>query len=112
MTVDTLLARFPEIPRSLADEPSLVELAEKCDALLAAAVKPAPCSTGHDAANHYYMKLVGPLAIHGIGLSTREKVVSQIRELLDRRDADPDGFAASLLPDDVAPAEARGPGCA
>jgi len=112
MTTDDLLARFPEIPSGLAGEPVLAELAAKCGALLSRAVKPAPCSTAYDEGNHYYMKLVAPLAIHGLGLSTREKVVAQMRELIGRHDADPAGFAASLLPPDVAPAEVRGPGCA
>jgi hypothetical protein len=54
---------------------------------------------------------VGPLAIHGYGLSTREKVLAQIQDLLDRQAANPDDFAAGLLPADIAAAETRGPGC-
>ena len=30
---------------------------------------------------------------------------------VEARDADPDGFAASLLPEDTVPEEVRGPGC-
>jgi hypothetical protein len=32
------------------------------------------------------------------GLATKEKVLQQLQELLDRHAADPEGFAASLLP--------------
>ncbi len=103
MTVAELLSRFPEIPADLRDEPALAELARHG--------QPSPCSTGHDAANHYYLKLIGPLAIYGYGLSSREKVRSQLQELIARRRADPAGFAASLLPQEVADAERKGPGC-
>ena len=112
MTVDELLARFPEIPRDLGSEPLLAELAEKCGSLLALATKPTPCATDQDAGNHYYLKLVGPLAIHGYGLSSRDKVLGQIRELLDRRDDDPEGFGASLLPEGVASGKGSGTSCA
>ncbi len=111
MTVAELLSRFPEIPADLRDEPALAELARECAELLAVARQPSPCSTGHDAANHYYLKLIGPLAIYGYGLSSREKVRSQLQELIARRRADPAGFAASLLPQEVADAERKGPGC-
>jgi hypothetical protein len=55
---------------------------------------------------------VGPLAIYGYGLSNRETVLAGIRELLDRRDADPDGFGASLVPRDAGADGANDPGCA
>ncbi len=111
MTVQELVQRFPEVPADLRDEPLLAELAEACDDLLRVARKPSACSTGHDAANHYYLALLGPLSIYGYGLSTRERVVGQLRELLDRRNADPSGFARSLLPAGVADSEVHGPGC-
>lgn len=112
MTVDELIARFPEIPSDLHRESLLARFAETFSSLLRVAAKPSPCSTHHDAANHYYLKLIGPLSIYGYGLSSREKVEAQIGELLDRHAADPDGFAASLLPEEIAPAEIKGPGCA
>ncbi len=111
MTMRELFARFPEIPADLRDSAVLQRFAEVFAPLLAVAVKPSPCSTEHEAGNHYYLKLVGPLSIYGYGLSTREKVESQLQELLDRHAADPAGFAATLLPDAVADREVRGPGC-
>lgn len=111
MTVQELVARFPEIPVGLRGEPLLEELADALDGLLRVARSPSPCATEHDAPNHYYLKLVGPMAIHGYGLSTREAVLAELQGLLDRRRADPDGFARTLLPDDTADREVRGPGC-
>jgi hypothetical protein len=111
MTVQELVAHFPKVPGALHEEPLLARFAEAFDGLLRVAREPSPCSTEHDAANHDYLKLVGPLAIHGYGLSTREKVLAQIQDLLDRQAANPDDFAAGLLPADMAAAETRGPGC-
>ncbi len=111
MSVQELMARFPAIPNGLHDEPLLARFAEAFADLLAVAQQPSPCSTSHSAENHYYLKLVGPLAIHGYGLSSREKVLGQIQGLLDRQATDAEGFAASLLPDDTSDAETKGPGC-
>ena len=111
MTVEELIQKFPEIPRNLHQEPILNRFADVFGELLQSASKPSPCSTQQDPANHYYLKLIGPLAIHGYGLSTRENVLKQLQELLDRHAADPQGFAASLVPDDSAAQETRGPGC-
>jgi hypothetical protein len=112
VTVPELLQRFPEIPRDLHREPALARLAAACSALLERARKPSACSTQHDAGNHFYLKLIGPLAIHGYGLSSKEKVLSQIEDLLARQARDPERFAASLLPEGVVEQEVRGPGCA
>jgi len=112
MTVHELVARFPEIPPDLRDEPLLAQFAETFDDLLRQAQDPSACSQQYSAANHYYLKLIGPLKIYMYGLSTREKVRQQLQELLERHAADPDGFAASLLPEDTAPQEVKGPGCA
>ena len=111
MTVHELAARFPEIPPDLLDEPTLVEFAEVFDGLLRTARRPSACSSAHDAANHYYLKLVGPLSIYRYGLATRERVLADLRALLETRATDPAGFAASLVPVDAAPREQRGPGC-
>ena len=111
MTIPELFARFPEIPPDLRDSAVLRRFADVFGPLLGVAAKPSPCSTSHDAANHYYLKLIGPLSIYGYGLSTREKVETQLQELLDGHAADPRGFAAKLLPEDVADHEVRGPGC-
>ena len=111
MTIPELFARFPEIPPDLQDSAVLERFAQVFGPLLGVASKPSPCSTEHDASNHYYLKLIGPLSIYGYGLSTRDKVESQLQELLDAYAADPEGFARKLLPDDVAESEVRGPGC-
>ena len=111
MTVQDLLHRFPEIPGDLHQEPLLEQLADRCGELLEVARRPSNCSPEHDAANHYYLKLIGPLSIHGFGLSTREKGREQIQQLLDQQAANPGGFPASLLPPDTADREVRGPGC-
>jgi len=111
MTIQELVARFPEIPADLRDDPTLERFAATFGELLRAARKPSPCATQHDAANHFYLKLIGPLSIYGYGLSTRDRVVGELRVLLERHAADPAGFAAGLLPADVAAGEVRGPGC-
>jgi hypothetical protein len=111
MTIDDLTARFPEIPADLHDEPALAEFAEAFGAQLAVAEKPSACSAEQSAGNHYYMKLVNPIAIYAMGLAKREMVLKQIGDLVAGHKADPAGFAASLLPEG-APAQAvRGPGC-
>ena len=110
MTVEDLVGIFPEIPRNLHQEPLLKRFADVFGELLQVARKPSPCSTQHDPANHYYLKLIGPLAIHGYGLSTREQVLDQLQDLLDRHAANPQGFASSLVPGDTASQEIRGPG--
>jgi hypothetical protein len=111
MTIDELRSRFPEIPASLADEPVLERFAHAFADLLRVARQPSPCSREHDAANHYYLALIGPLSIHGYGLSTREQVVGELTEMLERHERDPEAFVAGLVPDDAAPAERHGPGC-
>ena len=73
--------------------------ADALDPLLRVARCPSPCATDHDRANHYYLKLVGPLSIYGYGLATREATVAEIAALVERHAADPDGFARSLVPD-------------
>lgn len=112
MTAHELIARFPEVSADLAGEPVLARFAETFGDLLAVASKPSNCSTGHDAGNHYYLALIGPLSYYRYGLATRERVVQDLQALLDRHAADPDGFIASLLPADTAVAEVKGPDCA
>ncbi len=112
MTVNELIARFPEVSVDLADEPTLAEFADTFGDLLSVAYKPGNCSTGHDRGNHFYLALIGPLSYFRYGLATRERVVSDMRALLDRHAADGEGFAPSLLPDDAVAAEVKGPDCA
>jgi hypothetical protein len=112
MTVQELVARFPEIPPDLHGEPLLAQFAETFEELLQVAQKPSACSAHNmHAGHHYYLKLVGPMDIYRYGLSTREKVIRQVQDLLDRYQADPSGFAATLLPPDMAETEVKGPGC-
>lgn len=111
MIVDELCARFPEIPSDLRDEPILERFADAFGELLAVARKPGNCSTGHDPGNHFYLKLIGPITYYGYGLATRERVVADLAELLDRHAADPEGFAATLLPADTSAVETKGPNC-
>ena len=73
--------------------------------------RPGNCSTGHDPGNHFYLQLIGPIAYFGYGLATRERVIEDMRRLLDTHTADPEGFAASLLPDDTVGVEVSGPDC-
>lgn len=111
MTVPELIARFPEIPAGLRALPVLEEFARTFDSVLKAARAPSPCSREHDAANHYYLKLIGPLAIHGYGLSTQEHVVEELTTMMRQHAENPDGFAAGLIPATAAERERRGPGC-
>lgn len=111
MTIQELAARFPEIPEDLHDEPQLARFGEAFDEQLQVAQNPGACSSEYSAGNHYYLKLIGPLRIYMYGLSSREKALSQVQELLDQHQADPDGFLAGLVPQDTAEQELRGPGC-
>ncbi len=111
MTVQELIMRFPEIPKDLHEEPLLAEFAEAFGEQLRIARNPGACSAQYDAGNHYYLKLVGPMRIYMYRLSTKEKVLKQLQELLDQYRADPNGFIKSLLPPDTAAKEVKGPGC-
>ncbi|HEX9756560.1 MAG TPA: hypothetical protein VGB26_02015 [Nitrospiria bacterium] len=111
MTVQELVNRFPEIPQDLHNEPVLAQFAEACDEILRKAQKPSACSTEHDAGNQFYLKLIGPLSIYRYGLSTREKVLSQLQEILDHQKTDPEGFSERLLTPDTVDKEVKGPGC-
>jgi hypothetical protein len=111
MTVAELCARFPEIPHDLRAEPVLARFAGTLDDLLRRARCPSPCAREHDRENYYYLKLVGPLAIYGYGLAPRERTLEDLARLLERHAADPQGFAASLVPPEAAERETRAPGC-
>lgn len=111
MTVYDLIKRFREIPPDLHSEPVLEKFSETFDAFLKVANKPSACSTQYDAGNHYYMKLIAPMGIYGYRLCTRADCLQQLQALIDQHDADPKGFAASLLPADAAAREVKGSGC-
>ena len=111
MTVQELVARFPEIPEDLHGEPLLAQYAQAFGAQLQIARNPGACSAGHDAANHCYLKLMSPIRLYWYKLSTRDKVLKQMQELLDQYRADPARFVASLVPEDAVHSEVKGPGC-
>ena len=98
MTVQELVQRFPEIPRDLHAEPLLAQFAETLGDFLRVAQNPSNCAAQYEASHHYYLKLIGPLKLYMYGLSSREKVLQQLQELLNRHHTDPTGFAASLVP--------------
>ena len=53
MTVDELLAHFPEVPRDLRDEPILAEYVKAFGPLLRVAQKPSPCMGARGDAPHH-----------------------------------------------------------
>jgi hypothetical protein len=110
ISVQELITRFPEIPHDLYHEPILAKIARNLQDLLRVARKPSACTTEHDASHHFYLKIIGPMAIYGYGLAKREKVLNQLQELLERYHADPDRFAASLLPPHLSRVEIKGSG--
>lgn len=112
MTVEQLVTRFPEIPAAVRGDARLARFAELFDRWLRTAREPSPCALERDAANHYYLKLVAPLAVLKWGLSTPEKALSDIAGLVSRFERDPVEFEAWLTPPGTAQHEVRGPGCA
>ena len=98
MSVEELKARFPEIPHDLHREPVLARFAETFGDLLRQAQNPSACTSEYSPGHHYYLKLVGPMKIYMYGLTSKEKVLQQLQELLDCHASAPEGFAASLLP--------------
>jgi hypothetical protein len=98
-SVDHFLARFPEVPRDLRDEPVLAEYVEAFGPLLASARKPSPCMRdGGDAPHVFYVKLVNDLAIYGVGLARRDRTLARLRATLDSYRRQPATFACSLVP--------------
>ncbi|HEX9654278.1 MAG TPA: hypothetical protein VGA99_11255 [bacterium] len=99
MSVEELVTRFPEIPRDLHREPQLAKFAASFGEWLRQAQNPSACSTQYSPGHHYYLKLIGPLKIYMYGLATKEKILQQLQDMLDLHAADPQRFAATLLPD-------------
>ena len=99
MTVDEFLARYPEVPRDLRDEPVLGEYVRAFGLLLRVAQKPTPCirDTG-DHQHVFYTRLVNDLAIYGIGLAKRDRTLARLRALLDQYQRQPATFACTLVP--------------
>ena len=99
MTIDELLARFPEVPQDLRDEPVLAEYAAAFGPLLRLARKPSPCmGQGGDMEHHVYTRLVNDLAIYGIGLARRERTVARLLATLEQYRKQPATFACTLVP--------------
>jgi hypothetical protein len=99
MTVDELLARFPEIPPDLRDDPVLTEYVDAFGPLLRLAQKPSPCMRdGGDAPHVFYTRLINDLAIYGIGLARRDRTLARLRATLDDYRKQPATYACTLVP--------------
>ena len=99
MTVDELLARFPDVPRDLRDEPVLAAYAAALGPLLRLATKPSPCmGQGGDLPHHLYTRLVNDLAIYGIGLAKRDRTLARLQGTLAEYRKQPATFACTLVP--------------
>jgi hypothetical protein len=99
MSVDEFLARFPEIPRDVRDEPVLQDYTKAFGALLRLAQKPTPCMRdGGDAEHAFYTRLVNDLAIYGIGLAKRDRTLARLSALLEQYRKQPATFACTLVP--------------
>ena len=101
MTVDAFLARFPEVPRDLREEPVLADFVRAFGVQLEVAQKPSPCvarADGGDAEHHFYTRLVNDLAIYGIGLARRERTLQRLERLVAEYRAQPATFACTLVP--------------
>jgi len=95
ITVEEFLARFPEVPRDLREEPVLAEF------VLRVAQKPSPCvaqAGSGDAEHHFYTRLVNDLAVYGIGLARRERTLQRLEALLVEYRTQPATFACTLVP--------------
>lgn len=99
MTMDEFLARFPEVPRDLRDEPVLAEYVNALGYLLRTAQKPSPCMRdGGDAQHVFYMRLVNDLAIYGLGLAKRDRTLGRLQATLEEYKKQPATFACTLVP--------------
>ena len=111
MTVDEFLARFPEVPPDLRDEPLLAEYVSAFGHLLRLAQKPSPCvGGGGDAPHKFYLRLVNDLAVYGIGLARRDRTLARLGATLEEYRKQPATFACTLVP--PRPPGAPRPGCA
>lgn len=99
MTVDELLALFPEVPRDVCDEPVLTEYVKAFGPLLRLAEKPSPCMGNNGDAKHvFYTRLVNDLAIYGIGLAKRDRTLARLQATLEQYRRQPATFACTLVP--------------
>jgi hypothetical protein len=99
LSVDHFLARFPEVPHDLRDEPVLADYVDAFAPLLAVASKPSPCMRdGGDAPHAFYTRLINDLAIYGIGLAKRERTLARLQATLDAYRKQPATFGCTLVP--------------
>ena len=100
MTVDEFLARFPEVPRDLENEPVLAQYVDAFGLLLREAKKPTPCmgTEGGDAGHRFYTTLVNDLAIYGIGLAKRDRTLTRLAKRLEDYRKQPATYACTLVP--------------
>lgn len=101
MTVEEFLARFPEVPRDLRDEPVLAEFVRAFGCQLRVAQKPSPCvaqAGAGDAEHQFYTRLVNDLAVYGLGLARRERTLQRLQALLAEYRIQPATFACTLVP--------------
>lgn len=99
MTVDEFLARFPEVPRDLRNEPVLAEYVSAFGHLFRIAQKPSPCMRdGGDASHQFYLRLINDLAIYGIGLAKRDRTLARLQATLEEYRKQPATFACMLVP--------------
>ncbi|MBS10105.1 MAG: hypothetical protein CME19_00700 [Gemmatimonadetes bacterium] len=96
MNAGDLVSRFPEIPPDLHGESLLESFANVFGAYLESASKPSACADDWTAENKVYMKLIGPMDIYRYGLSTKEKVLVQMQELIDTHASSTEAFEAEL----------------
>jgi hypothetical protein len=100
MTVGEFLARFPEVPRDLENEPVLAQYVDAFGDLLREARKPTPCmgTEGGDAGHRFYTALVNDLAIYGIGLAKRDRTLTRLAKRLEDYRKQPATYACTLVP--------------
>jgi hypothetical protein len=110
MTVDEFLARFPEVPPDLREEPVLAEYVGAFGPLLRLAQKPSPCVArdGGDAPHVFYTRLVNDLAIYGLGLARRDRTLARLGKTLEEHRRQPATFGCSLVPARAAGAPRQG----
>src|SRR5258708_19146220 len=90
LTVDELLARFPEVPRDLRDEPVLADYVKAFGPLLRVAEKPSLCvGSGSHAPHVFHIRLVNDLAIYGIGLAKRDPTLARLHATLHQYRQEP-----------------------
>jgi len=100
MSVDEFLARFPEVPRDLRDEPIVADYVSAFGPLLRVAQKPSPCIArdGGDAPHVFYARLVNDLAIYGLGLARRERTLQRLGKTLEEYRQHTATFGCMLVP--------------